>query len=76
MAPRNPQSAEERALLQKAQQYLPGAQLGNAPTSFEDGFIVKEGRGSKIYDFSGNEYIRLPVGLRPDAPRTRPSCRC
>ena len=65
MAPRNPQSAEEKALLQKARQYLPGAQLGNATTSFEDGFIVKEGRGSKIYDFSGNEYIDYLLGSGP-----------
>ena len=65
MVSRNPQSAEEKALREKAQQYLPAAQLGNAPTNFEDGFIVKEGRGSKIYDFSGNEYIDYLLGSGP-----------
>ncbi len=65
MSRRNPQSPEEKALLQRAQRYLPGAQNGNATSSFEDGFIVKEGRGSKIYDFSGNEYIDYLMGSGP-----------
>ncbi len=65
MAHRNPQSAEERALREKAERYLPGAQLGNASTKFEEGFIVKEGRGSKVYDYSGNEYIDYLLGSGP-----------
>ncbi|MBM2832755.1 MAG: aspartate aminotransferase family protein, partial [Dehalococcoidia bacterium] len=65
MSRSNPQSPEEKALLQKAQRYLPGAQNGNASSSFEDGFIVKEGRGSRIYDFSGNEYIDYLMGSGP-----------
>ena len=62
---RKPQSAEEKGLLERAQRYLPGAQLGNGTTSFDGGFIVKEGRGSKIYDFSGNEYIDYLLGSGP-----------
>ncbi len=65
MSRRNPQSPEEKALLQRAQRYLPGAQNGNSPSSFEDGFIVKEGRGSRIYDYSGNEYIDYLMGSGP-----------
>ena len=62
---RNPPSAEERALLERARKHLPGAQLGNIKSDFEDGFIVKEGRGSKLYDFSGNEYIDYLMGSGP-----------
>ena len=62
---RNPPSAEEKALLERARRRLPGAQLGNITSAFEDGFIVKEGRGSKLYDFSGNEYIDYLIGSGP-----------
>ena len=62
---RNPPSAEEKALLERARKRLPGAQLGNITSAFEDGFIVKEGRGSKLYDFSGNEYIDYLMGSGP-----------
>jgi glutamate-1-semialdehyde 2,1-aminomutase len=65
MIRRKPQSAEEKALLERAQRYLPGAQLGNGTTSFDSGFIVREGRGSRIYDFSGNEYIDYLLGSGP-----------
>ena len=62
---RNPPSAEEQALLERARRHLPGGQLGNVTTAFEDGFIVREGRGSKLYDFSGNEYIDYLMGSGP-----------
>ena len=62
---RNPPSAEEKSLLERARKHLPGAQLGNTKSDFEDGFIVKEGRGSKLYDFSGNEYIDYLMGSGP-----------
>ncbi|MBI2856360.1 MAG: aspartate aminotransferase family protein [Chloroflexi bacterium] len=62
---RKPQSTEERALLERARRYLPGGQLGNGPSRYEDGFVVKEGRGSRIYDFSGNEYIDYLLGSGP-----------
>ena len=65
MPHRNPQSDEELRLLEKARHYLPGAHLGNASAEFEDGFIVKEGRGSKVYDFSGNEYVDYLMGSGP-----------
>ncbi len=62
---RKPPSAEEKALLERARERLPGAQLGNIKSDFEDGFIVKEGRGSKLYDFSDNEYIDYLMGSGP-----------
>ncbi len=62
---RNPPSAEEKSLLERARKHLPGAQLGNIKSDFEDGFIVKEGRGSKLYDFSDNEYIDYLMGSGP-----------
>ena len=65
MSPRKPASAEEQALLEKARRHLPGAQLGNTTSAFEDGFVVREGRGSKLYDFSGNEYIDYLLGSGP-----------
>jgi len=65
MANRKPQSKEEKDLLQKARRHLPGAHLGNASSSFEDSFIVKSGKGSKIFDYSGNEYIDYLLGSGP-----------
>ena len=65
MTSRKPQSDEEKALLEKAKRYLPGAHLGNAPSTFDDGFVAREGRGSKIYDHSGNEYIDYLMGSGP-----------
>ena len=65
MTSRKPPSAEEQSLFERARQHLPGAQLGNTTSAFEDGFIVREGRGSKLYDFSGNEYIDFLLGSGP-----------
>ena len=60
-----PAKRRGEALLERARKHLPGAQLGNITSAFEDGFIVKEGRGSKLYDFSGNEYIDYLIGSGP-----------
>ncbi len=65
MVTRKPQSAQEKALLERAARHLPGADMGNGPATFETGFIVKEARGSKIYDFSDNEYIDYLLGSGP-----------
>ena len=65
MVTRKPQSAQEKALLERAARHLPGADMGNGPGTFESGFIVKEARGSKIYDFSDNEYIDYLLGSGP-----------
>ena len=47
----------ERRLLEKAAQYLPGGNTGN--------MTVREGRGSHIWDVSGNEYVDWLMGSGP-----------
>ena len=52
-----PRSAEETKLLERARQRLPGGVLGTSRYADDVGFVVKHGKGSKIYDVSGREYI-------------------
>ena len=54
---RNPQSKQEQISEELASKYMPAGNLGNMSSKFEQGFIVSHGKGSKIYDLSGNEYI-------------------
>jgi glutamate-1-semialdehyde 2,1-aminomutase len=54
---RRSRSAEETALLRKAAKYLPGGSTGNMFYDAGDALIIREGRGSKLYDYSGNEYV-------------------
>lgn len=65
MASRKPRVAEEEELLAKAAKYLPGASTGNVHQNPEDAFLIKEAKGSKIYDYSGNEYIDYLIGSGP-----------
>ena len=62
MTNRSPREAE---LLRKATSYLPGGTAGN--TSFSDDlqFLVKEGKGSHIWDVSGNQYSDWMMGSGP-----------
>ncbi len=55
----------EKDLLEKASRYFPGGSNGN--TNFPDGlnFLVKEGRGSRVWDVSGNEYVDWLMGSGP-----------
>ena len=55
----------ERDLLDKAAQYFPGSGTGN--TSYPDDlkFLVKEGKGGRIWDVSGNEYVDWLMGSGP-----------
>ena len=55
----------EQQLLAKAAQYLPGSSTGN--TSYPDdlNFLVREGRGGRVRDVSGNEYIDWLMGSGP-----------
>ena len=57
--------SRERLLLDKASQYFPGGTGGN--TSFPEDlrFLAKEGRGSRIWDVSGNEYVDWLMGSGP-----------
>ncbi len=56
---------EEERLLAKAQRYLPGGTLGNIRFSDDLAFVIKAGKGSKLYDMSGNEYIDYLLGSGP-----------
>ena len=54
-------SEREQELQRKAHQYMPGGTNGNVPA----GIIIKGGRGSRIWDVSGNEYIDYLLGSGP-----------
>ena len=58
-------TTQELELLEKAARYLPGGTGGN--TSFPESlnFLAKEGKGSHIWDVSGNEYIDWLMGSGP-----------
>ena len=54
-------SDKERALIEKAKQSMPGGSLGNLfgrP-------IIAEGRGGRVWDVSGNEYVDFLLGSGP-----------
>ena len=60
-----PRSAEEARMLETARRCLPGGVLGSARFPDELAFIVKSGRGSKLYDLSGREYLDYLLGSGP-----------
>ena len=55
----------ERELLEKAAKYLPGGNTGNLTVRDDLNFLAKEGRGSHIWDVSGNEYVDWLMGSGP-----------
>jgi glutamate-1-semialdehyde 2,1-aminomutase len=63
--PVTPRSPEETDLLARARRRLPGGVLGTARYADDVGFVVKHGRGSKIYDVSGREYIDYVMASGP-----------
>ena len=52
-------------LLEKAARYLPGANTGNMNVGQENPLVIREGRGSKVWDVNGKEYIDLLMGSGP-----------
>jgi glutamate-1-semialdehyde 2,1-aminomutase len=60
-----PRSSEETQLLERARRRLPGGVLGTARYADEAAFVVKHGKGSKIYDVSGREYIDYVLASGP-----------
>lgn len=62
MASRN--DAEQK-LLEKARRYLPGGNGGNLTLPQELEFLASHGKGSHIYDVSGNEYVDWLMGSGP-----------
>ena len=57
---------EEKKLVEKAFQYLPGGSLGNITMEREDAFFIARGKGSRVWDASGNEYIDYLLGSGPE----------
>ena len=45
----------EHQLVERAFQCMPGGSLGNVIMKREDAFLVSHGKGSRLWDVSGNE---------------------
>ncbi len=58
-------SSRERELLEKAGRYFPGGSAGN--TNFPEAlkFLARGGKGSRVWDVSGNEYVDWLMGSGP-----------
>ena len=56
---------KENELLEKARRYLPGGNSGNLSFPKELDFIASHGKGSHIFDVSGNEYVDWLMGSGP-----------
>src|SRR6202046_1316098 len=54
-------SDEELELIELARRVLPAGSFGNLPA----GIVVREGRGARIWDVSGNEYVDFLLGSGP-----------
>ena len=55
--------SRERNLLEKAARYLPSGDLGNIPS--DQPFVLRSGRGSRVWDVAGREYIDFLMGSGP-----------
>jgi glutamate-1-semialdehyde 2,1-aminomutase len=58
-------SPEEDALLDKAARFLPGGILGGYSAPRDLSFVVREGRGPRLVDVSGREYVDYILGSGP-----------
>jgi glutamate-1-semialdehyde 2,1-aminomutase len=58
-------SDAEQRLLEKARRYLPGGNGGNLALPQELDFLASHGKGSHIFDVSGNEYVDWLMGSGP-----------
>ena len=58
-------SAAEQHLLEKARRYLPGGNGGNLTLPEELDFLASRGKGSHVFDVSGNEYVDWLMGSGP-----------
>ncbi len=54
-------SDDERALADLANRVLPGGSFGNISSNI----IIKQGRGGRVWDVSGNEYVDFLLGSGP-----------
>jgi glutamate-1-semialdehyde 2,1-aminomutase len=56
-----PRSDEELALVELARRVLPAGSFGNLPPDI----VIREGRGGRVWDISGNEYVDFLLGSGP-----------
>jgi glutamate-1-semialdehyde 2,1-aminomutase len=54
-------SDEELELIELARRVLPAGSFGNLPADI----VVREGRGARVWDISGNEYVDFLLGSGP-----------
>src|SRR5580693_977746 len=54
-------SEEELELIELAQRVLPAGSFGNLPGDI----VIREGRGGRVWDVSGNEYVDFLLGSGP-----------
>lgn len=59
-------SARENELVEKAFRYMPGGSLGNVFQKKDEAFFISRGKGSRVWDVSGNEYIDYLLGSGPE----------
>jgi glutamate-1-semialdehyde 2,1-aminomutase len=57
---------EEKRLVEKAFRYMPGGSPGNIMMTRDEAFFVSRGKGSRVWDVSGNEYIDYMLGSGPE----------
>ena len=55
----------EQRLLEAAGRYLPGGNTGNLQFNPEQDFLISGGKGSRVWDVSGNEYVDWLMGSGP-----------
>ena len=55
------ESEVERGLIEKAKRVLPGGTFGNFPSEV----VIREGRGGRVWDEAGNEYVDFLLGSGP-----------
>jgi glutamate-1-semialdehyde 2,1-aminomutase len=58
-------NASEDELLATAKRCLPGGVIGAGRLPDDLAYVIKSGRGSKLYDVSGNEYLDHLLGSGP-----------
>ena len=58
-------TTNEQRLLEKAGRYLPGGNTGNLHFNPEQDFLIAGGKGSRVWDVSGNEYVDWLMGSGP-----------
>ena len=59
--PKRRVTSEEQELIEKAHRYLPAGSLGNIATDI----LIREGRGGRVWDASGNEFVDYLLGSGP-----------